>query len=97
MPKLSNIFKNMISGSYADEFAENHYRILVARTATRAFVPSGGTGFVIRRVLLMDINHSQFQKKTSSERFVKQLKIYILKCDLRNVWVSTKGNMAKKY
>ena len=29
MPKISNIFKNMVSGSYADEFAENHYRILM--------------------------------------------------------------------
>lgn len=52
MPRFSNIFKNMVSGSYADEFAENHYRLLVARTATGAFVPSAGTGFVIRRDIL---------------------------------------------
>ena len=52
MPKISNIFKNMVSGSYADEFAENHYRILMARAVTGAFVPSAGTGFVIRRDLL---------------------------------------------
>lgn len=52
MPKLSNIFKNMISGTYADEFAENHYRLLLARTTTNAFVPSAGTGFTIRRDLL---------------------------------------------
>ena len=54
MPRLSNIFKNMISGTYADEFAENHYRLLLARTATGAFVPSAGTGFVIRRDILDD-------------------------------------------
>lgn len=52
MPKLSNIFKNIVSGSYADEFAENHFRLLVARTATQAFVPSAGTGFVLRRDVL---------------------------------------------
>ena len=52
LPRLSNIFKNMISGSYADEFAENHYRLLLARTVTDAFVPSAGTGFVIRRDIL---------------------------------------------
>lgn len=52
MPKLSNIFKNMISGTYADEFAENHYRLLLARNLTGAFVPSAGTGFVIRRDVL---------------------------------------------
>ena len=52
MPKFANIFKNMVSGSYADEFAENHYRILLARAITGAFVPSAGTGFVIRRDIL---------------------------------------------
>lgn len=58
MPKLSNIFKNMISGTYADEFAENHYRLLVARTDTDAFVPSAGTGFVIRRDVLDEFTDS---------------------------------------
>lgn len=52
MPKISNVFQNMISGTYADEFAENHYRLLLGRTATDAFVPSAGTGFVIRRDIL---------------------------------------------
>lgn len=52
MPRLSNLFKNMVSGTYADEFAENHYRLLLARNATGAFVPSAGTGFVIRRDVL---------------------------------------------
>lgn len=52
MPKPSNFFKNMISGTYADEFAENHYRLLVARNATDSFVPSAGTGFVLRRDVL---------------------------------------------
>ena len=52
MPKLSNVFKNMISGSYTDEFAENHHRVMTARSATNAFVPSAGTGFVIRRDLI---------------------------------------------
>ncbi|NLC66463.1 MAG: phage adsorption protein NrfB [Clostridium sp.] len=54
MPKLSNVFKNIVSGTYADEFAENHYRLLVARTETEAFVPSAGTGFVIRRDVLKE-------------------------------------------
>lgn len=52
MPKLSNLFKNMVSGTYADEFAENHYRLLTARTSTGSFVPSAGTGFVLSRDLL---------------------------------------------
>lgn len=52
MPTLGNIFKNMISGTYADEFAENHYSMLVARNATESFVPSAGTGFVLSREII---------------------------------------------
>lgn len=52
MPKLSNVFKNMVSGTYADEFAENHYNLLLARTSTGSFVPSAGTGFVLSRDLI---------------------------------------------
>lgn len=51
-PKLSKIFKNMISGTYADEFSENHYRQLVIRNESKGFVPSAGTGFFIRRDVL---------------------------------------------
>lgn len=49
---FKNLIANTISGTYLDEFAENHYRQLVARTQTGAFVPSAGTGFVIRRDVL---------------------------------------------
>lgn len=48
-PRLRNVFKKMISGTYADEFAENHYSLLVARNTFNAFVPSAGTGFALRR------------------------------------------------
>lgn len=51
-PRLGNIFRNMVSGTYGDEFAENHYRIMTARSATNAFVPSAGTGLIIRRDLI---------------------------------------------
>ena len=59
MPKISNVFKNMISGTYADEFAENHYNLLVSRTATGSFVPSAGTGFVLSRDLIDRFDHNQ--------------------------------------
>lgn len=52
MPKLSNFFKNMTVGTYADEFAENHYRTMVMRDAVSAVVPSAGTGFVLSRRIL---------------------------------------------
>ena len=42
----------MVTGTYADEFAENHVKSLTARNAINAFVPSAGTGFAIRRDVL---------------------------------------------
>lgn len=48
-PKFGNIFKNMVTSTYVDEFAENHYRMMPIRSAFHAFVPSAGTGFAIRR------------------------------------------------
>lgn len=52
MPKIRNTFKNMVSGTYADEFAENHYSMLVARSALGSFVPSAGTGFTLAREII---------------------------------------------
>ncbi len=52
MPRFSNFFKGITTGTYADEFAENHYTTMVNRSMTRAFVPSAGTGFVLSRKTL---------------------------------------------
>ena len=52
MPRFSNVFKNMVQGTYSDEFAENHYNLMVARTSSGSFVPSAGTGFVLSRDLI---------------------------------------------
>lgn len=49
MPRLSNFFKTMTVGTYADEFAENHFTTMVGRCSTGAFVPSAGTGFALSR------------------------------------------------
>lgn len=58
MPKLKNIFKNMISGTYADEFAENHYSMLVSRNTMGSFVPSAGTGFTLSREVIGSFSDS---------------------------------------
>jgi bacteriophage N4 adsorption protein B len=52
MPKLSNFFRNITTGTYADEFAENHYTTMVNRYLVKAFVPSAGTGFALSRKTL---------------------------------------------
>lgn len=52
MPSIKNIFSSMTSGTYADEFAENHFRAIGMRDKMSAVVPSAGTGFVISRRVL---------------------------------------------
>lgn len=51
MPRLRLFFKTLTTSTYADEFAEHHYRTMVMRDEL-GFVPSAGTGFAVgRRVL----------------------------------------------
>jgi len=51
-PNWKNFFSGITSGTYADEFAENHFRHMVMRSETEAVVPSAGTGFVISHNVL---------------------------------------------
>lgn len=51
-PRLGNWLSTMTSASYADEFAENHYRTMDMRNTMDALVPSAGTGFVLSRRLI---------------------------------------------
>ena len=44
LPRFSNFFHNITAGTYADEFAENHFTTMVGRYSSGAFVPSAGTG-----------------------------------------------------
>lgn len=52
MPKFNNFLTNLTTGTYADEFAENHYRNMVMRDTVSAIVPSAGTGFVLSRKII---------------------------------------------
>ncbi|MDP2212147.1 MAG: glycosyl transferase family protein [Candidatus Aquicultor sp.] len=52
LPTIRNFFKYMTSGTYADEFAENHTKGLVTREMAGGFVPSAGTGFAVSRRIL---------------------------------------------
>ncbi len=49
MPTFKNFFKSLTLGTYADEFAENHFITMVGRCSTGAFVPSAGTGLALSR------------------------------------------------
>lgn len=49
MPSWGNFGRNLTKGTYADEFAENHFRIMTTRNLMGAVVPSAGTGLVLAR------------------------------------------------
>lgn len=90
MPKFNNVFKNMISGTYADEFAENHYNFLVARDSVGSFVPSAGTGFVLSREILDEFkDHNVFPVGSLTEDYKLSLQLkqmgYNLHYALENV------------
>lgn len=51
-PRFGNFFKNITTGTYADEFAENHFLVMRNRNNTNAFVPSAGTGFALSRMVI---------------------------------------------
>lgn len=52
MPTFKNILRGMTIGTYADEFAENHYRTMGSREALSAVVPSAGTGYAVSHAIL---------------------------------------------
>jgi len=52
LPRFSNFFPYITAGTYADEFAENHFTTMVGRYSSGAFVPSAGTGFALSRAVI---------------------------------------------
>ena len=54
VPK-GNFWKRMVSGTYADEFAEHHLHQVPMRESLGMFVPSAGTGFIVRRGVLREL------------------------------------------
>ncbi len=50
--RLGQILAQLVTGSYADEFAEHHLHHLPAREALGLFLPSAGTGFAMRREIM---------------------------------------------
>ncbi|MCS7243037.1 MAG: glycosyltransferase [Candidatus Caldatribacterium sp.] len=69
-PTWRTFFQYLISATYADEFAENHYRGPLAREAAGALVPSAGTGFIIARSVLERIGEGDlFDEKSLTEDY----------------------------
>lgn len=66
-PTMRNFFKQITAATYADEFAENHFRGMVVRDATGAFVPSAGTGYAIDRDVLEKLAEKREKSKIFNE------------------------------
>lgn len=52
---ITGFFTYLTRGTYADEFAENHLRVLTVRDSLQTFVPSAGVGTAIRREVLDEL------------------------------------------
>ncbi|AFZ68967.1 glycosyl transferase family protein [Deinococcus peraridilitoris] len=66
-----NALNVLISRTYADEFAEHHMHHVPIRSALGLFVPSAGTGFVMRREVLSHLaQHGPiFNEKSLTEDY----------------------------
>lgn len=77
MPKFSNFFKNLVTNTYADEFAENHFSTMVSRYSSGAFVPSAGTGFTLSRAVIDSFGEEDVLPKDSlTEDYRLSLTLY---------------------
>lgn len=77
MPKFRNFFKNIVTNTYADEFAENHYSTMVSRYSSGAFVPSAGTGFALSHETLDLFENGEVLPKDSlTEDYRLSLTLY---------------------
>lgn len=77
MPRFRTFFKTITTGTYADEFAENHFNIMVSRLMTNALVPSAGTGFVLsRRTLELFKGKDVLPKNSLTEDYKLSLTLY---------------------
>lgn len=65
MPTFRNFFKTITTGTYADEFAENHFTTMVSRYMAGAFVPSAGTGFALSRKTLQSFGDEDVLPRSS--------------------------------
>ncbi|MDL2296292.1 phage adsorption protein NrfB, partial [Lachnospiraceae bacterium OttesenSCG-928-E19] len=65
MPRFRNYFKTITTGTYADEFAENHFSTMVSRNSMGAFVPSAGTGFALSRATIESFGEEDVLPKDS--------------------------------
>lgn len=72
----------LVSGTYADEFAEHHLHHIPVREALGLFVPSAGTGFAIRRDIARKLvaTGPLFREGSLTEDYEFALRLWKLGC-----------------
>ncbi|WMJ22213.1 glycosyltransferase [Paludicola sp. MB14-C6] len=76
-PTFKNFFKTITTGTYADEFAENHFLVMTNRNNAEAFVPSAGTGFALSRQVVESFNGEDILENGSlTEDYKLSLTLY---------------------
>ncbi len=77
MPNFKNFFKTLTLGTYADEFAENHFITMVGRCSTGGFVPSAGTGLALSRKIFNSFETDEiFPKDSLTEDYRLSLTLF---------------------
>lgn len=76
-PTLKGFFTHLTMGTYADEFAENHLRVMVVRNHLKTMVPSAGVGTAIRREVLdkIAVNGAVFDTSQLAEDYELSLRV----------------------
>ncbi len=81
----------LVSGHYADEFAEAHMKLLVVRTAVGAAMPLAGTGCAISTAVLETVAHARggdpFDASSLTEDYELGLRIAELGGRGRLAWI----------
>ncbi|MFV0344350.1 MAG: glycosyltransferase [Anaerocolumna sp.] len=75
-PTFKNMFANITTNTYADEFAENHFITMVGRRNTGAFVPSAGTGFSLSRDTISVLGYHVLPENSLTEDYRLSLSLY---------------------
>ncbi len=77
MPSFKNFFKTLTLGTYADEFAENHFITMVGRCSTGGFVPCAGTGLALSREIFDSFKTDEiFPKDSLTEDYRLSLTLF---------------------
>lgn len=72
---IKNVFSSLVTGTYADEFTENHYQTMKIRNSINAFAPSAGTGFALSKNIIETMGENIFPVGSLTEDYKLYLEL----------------------